>query len=104
MRCGPTAGCNGPPTAGRQSSLSAPATVIGKSFEVGADDDVIEGLGLLDVTTTRGPVRAVGEILSRWEDGHSDEQWLTGFENHGRYTRLGPEARPLASGRTASQL
>ena len=71
--------------------------IIGKSFEVGADDDVIEGLGLLDVTTTRGPVRAVGEILSRWEDRDGDEQWLTGFENHGGYTRLGPQARPLAS-------
>lgn len=71
--------------------------IIGKSFEVGADDDVIEGLGLLDVTTTRGPVRAVGEILSRWEDRDGDEQWLTGFENHGGYTRLGQQARPLAS-------
>ena len=70
--------------------------IIGKSFTVGADDEVIEGLGLLDVTTTRGPVRAVGEILSRWEDGNGDEQWLTGFENHGGYTRLGPQARPLA--------
>ena len=70
--------------------------IIGKSFTVGADDEVIEGLGLLDVTTTRGPVRAVGEILSRWEDGDGDEQWLTGFENHGGYTRLGPQARPLA--------
>jgi CobQ-like glutamine amidotransferase family enzyme len=71
--------------------------IIGNSFEVGADDDMIEGLGLLDVTTTRGPVRAVGEILSRWEDREGDEQWLTGFENHGGYTRLGPQARPLAS-------
>ena len=70
--------------------------IIGRSFTVGADDDVIEGLGLLDVTTTRGPVRAVGEILSRWEDRDGDEQWLTGFENHGGYTRLGPQARPLA--------
>jgi lipid II isoglutaminyl synthase (glutamine-hydrolysing) len=70
--------------------------IIGRSFTVGADDDVIEGLGLLDVTTTRGPVRAVGEILSRWDDRDGDEQWLTGFENHGGYTRLGPQARPLA--------
>jgi lipid II isoglutaminyl synthase (glutamine-hydrolysing) len=70
--------------------------IIGRSFTIGADDDVIEGLGLLDVTTTRGPVRAVGEILSRWDDRDGDEQWLTGFENHGGYTRLGPLARPLA--------
>lgn len=36
--------------------------IIGNSFTVGERDEVIEGLGLLDVTTTRGPVRAVGEI------------------------------------------
>jgi lipid II isoglutaminyl synthase (glutamine-hydrolysing) len=70
--------------------------IIGRSFTIGADDEVIEGLGLLDVSTTRGPVRAVGEILSRWDDRDGDEQWLTGFENHGGYTRLGPQARPLA--------
>jgi CobQ-like glutamine amidotransferase family enzyme len=77
--------------------------IVGRSFTV-ADgpggtpegDSVIEGLGLLDVTTTRGPVRAVGEILSRWEGRDGDEQWLTGFENHGGYTVLGPDAAPLA--------
>ncbi len=80
--------------------------IVGNSFTVGDNDDVIEGLGLLDVTTTRGPVRAVGEILSRWQpptngaeqtavDG--EDVWLTGFENHGGYTRLGPNATPLAS-------
>jgi len=69
--------------------------IIGKSFTVGENDDVIEGLGLLDVRTTRGPVRAVGEVLSRWEDRSGEEQWLTGFENHGGYTVLGPRARPL---------
>jgi CobQ-like glutamine amidotransferase family enzyme len=71
--------------------------IIGQSFTVGENDDVIEGLGLLDVTTTRGPVRAVGEILSRWIGHDGDEQWLSGFENHGGYTRLGPRAVPLAS-------
>jgi CobQ-like glutamine amidotransferase family enzyme len=70
--------------------------IVGRSFTVGDDDRVIEGLGLLDVTTTRGPVRAVGEILSRWIDRDGDDQWLTGFENHGGYTMLGPDARPLA--------
>jgi lipid II isoglutaminyl synthase (glutamine-hydrolysing) len=71
--------------------------IVGQTFTVGENDDVIEGLGLLDVTTTRGPVRAVGEILSRWSaKGDGDDQWLTGFENHGGYTRLGPGAEPLA--------
>lgn len=72
--------------------------IVGRSFTVGDTDEVTEGLGLLDVTTTRGPVRAVGEILSRWNgrEGDSDAQWLTGFENHGGYTLLGPGAQPLA--------
>ncbi|WP_375432216.1 type 1 glutamine amidotransferase [uncultured Friedmanniella sp.] len=78
--------------------------IVGRSFTV-ADgpsataegDTEIVGLGLLDVTTTRGPVRAVGEILSRWTGRDGDEQWLTGFENHGGYTVLGPGASPLAT-------
>jgi CobQ-like glutamine amidotransferase family enzyme len=72
--------------------------IVGRSFTVadGPDDREIEGLGLLDVTTTRGPVRAVGEILSRWTGRDGDDQWLTGFENHGGYTVLGPGAQPLA--------
>jgi CobQ-like glutamine amidotransferase family enzyme len=70
--------------------------IAGKSFTVGYKDEVIPGLGLLDVTTTRGPVRAVGEIISRWNGGDGQEQWLTGFENHGGYTRLGPGVKPPA--------
>ena len=70
--------------------------IVGKTFTVGENDTVIDGLGLLDVTTTRGPVRAVGEILSRWRGRNGDDQWLTGFENHGGYTTLGAEAEPLA--------
>ena len=70
--------------------------IIGYSFTVGERDEVIEGLGLLDVTTTRGPVRAVGEILTRWHGREGDDALLTGFENHGGYTTLGPSATPLA--------
>jgi CobQ-like glutamine amidotransferase family enzyme len=72
--------------------------IVGRSFTVGDTDAVTEGLGLLDVTTTRGPVRAVGEILSRWNghEGDGDDQWLTGFENHGGYTVLGSGVQPLA--------
>ena len=75
--------------------------IAGTSFTVGERDTEIAGLGLLDVSTTRGPRRAVGELLTRWvsraaADPDGDQQWLTGFENHGGYTRLGPEASPLA--------
>jgi CobQ-like glutamine amidotransferase family enzyme len=69
--------------------------ILGKTFTVGDDDTLTPGLGLLDVTTTRGPVRAVGELLGRWIGHDGEEQWLTGFENHGGYTTLGPDARPV---------
>jgi len=71
--------------------------ILGNTFTVGYRDEVISGLGLLDVSTSRGPVRAVGEIISRWNGRHADDQWLTGFENHGGYTRLGAGATPLAA-------
>jgi CobQ-like glutamine amidotransferase family enzyme len=68
--------------------------IAGRSFTVG--DEEIEGLGLLDVTTRRGPERAVGEILTRWQRPDGTEYLLTGFENHGGFTTLGPDATPLA--------
>jgi CobQ-like glutamine amidotransferase family enzyme len=71
--------------------------IVGNNFTVGYKDEVISGLGLLDVSTSRGPVRAVGEIISRWNGRDGDGQWLTGFENHGGYTRLGTGVKPLAT-------
>jgi lipid II isoglutaminyl synthase (glutamine-hydrolysing) len=70
--------------------------ILGKSFTVGDRQEVMHGLAMLDVTTTRGPVRAVGEILSRWRGHDGDDALITGFENHGGYTRLGRDAQPLA--------
>src|SRR4029453_4725491 len=72
--------------------------IVGNSFTVGCRAEVHTGVGPLDVTTTRGPVRAVGEIISRWNGKDGNDQWLTGFENHGGYTRLGGGAKPLATG------
>ena len=70
--------------------------ICGHSFTIGENDEVREGLGLLDVTTVRGPERAVGEVLTRWKRPSGGEYVLTGFENHGGYTTLGPDATPLA--------
>ncbi len=70
--------------------------IVGKTFTVGDNDDVIEGLGLLDVTTRRGPERAVGEVLSHWTKPDGTASLITGFENHGGFTYLGPDASPLA--------
>ncbi|MGV8908017.1 MAG: type 1 glutamine amidotransferase [Propionicimonas sp.] len=70
--------------------------IAGKTFTVGEDDEVIEGLGLLDVTTRRGTERAVGEILTHWTHPDGTESLITGFENHGGFTTLGPDATPFA--------
>ena len=54
-----------------------------------------EGLGLLDVTSAPLPVRAVGEVVaSPLVEGLTET--LTGFENHGLGTTLGPGVAPLA--------
>ncbi|MGC3992690.1 MAG: glutamine amidotransferase [Propionicimonas sp.] len=70
--------------------------IVGRTFTVGDHDEVIDGLGLLDVTTRRGSERAVGEVLSSWTRPDGTESLVTGFENHGGFTYLGPDAAPLA--------
>jgi CobQ-like glutamine amidotransferase family enzyme len=76
--------------------------LVGRSFPDAADRPH-QGLGLLDVITRKGgPRRAVGELVAdidgdapRGLDGTPLPR-LTGFENHGGVTTLGPDARPLA--------
>jgi len=53
------------------------------------------GLGLLDISSDRGPTRAVGELAGEI-DPELGLPTLTGFENHGGRTHVGPGARPLA--------
>jgi len=66
--------------------------ILGESFLVGAGE-VVPGLGLVDCRTDRLPgERAVGELLT---DGGDGIGVLTGYENHGGRTVLGPAARPL---------
>jgi CobQ-like glutamine amidotransferase family enzyme len=52
------------------------------------------GLELLDVASDRGPSRAVGELAGEF-DPQLGLPTLTGFENHGGRTHVGPAARPL---------
>jgi CobQ-like glutamine amidotransferase family enzyme len=58
------------------------------------------GLGLLDVATSKAAGRrAVGEVVAEPLDGGPAPgplPTLTGFENHGGVTMVGPGARPLA--------
>jgi len=53
------------------------------------------GLELLDLSSDRGPSRAVGELAGE-VDPDLGLPTLTGFENHGGRTHLGPDVRPLA--------
>jgi CobQ-like glutamine amidotransferase family enzyme len=76
--------------------------LLGRAFP-DRDDRACPGLGLLDLTTRKGTgPRAVGEVVAepqpdapRAADGHRLGA-LTGFENHGGVTTVGPGARPLA--------
>ncbi|WBB75314.1 glutamine amidotransferase [Micromonospora sp. WMMD1128] len=53
------------------------------------------GLELLDLSSDRGPTRAVGELAGE-VDPRLGIPHLTGFENHGGRTHLGPGVSPLA--------
>jgi CobQ-like glutamine amidotransferase family enzyme len=74
-------------------AVCAGLQVLGETFT--ASGSQIEGLGLLDVTTGRREVRAVGELVAD-PVGLPGLAILTGFENHGGATTLGPRAVPLA--------
>lgn len=92
--------------------------IVGRAFP-GADGRARPGVGLLDVSTVKGAgPRAVGEVLAEpidsglfdtgpegGESSGSESSGtglssglpiLTGFENHGGVTSVGPGARPLA--------
>jgi CobQ-like glutamine amidotransferase family enzyme len=75
-------------------AVCAGLQVLGNSF-AGEDGKAHEGLGLLDCETHRddGP-RRVGEVVVT-PDPSLDLPALTGYENHGGVTTLGPDARPL---------
>ena len=68
--------------------------VLGTRFG-GADGEPLPGLGLLDISSSRGERRGVGEILADVDPALGVPR-LTGFENHQGVTRIGPNARPLA--------
>ncbi|MGH9127604.1 MAG: type 1 glutamine amidotransferase [Acidimicrobiales bacterium] len=76
--------------------------VIGESF-AGSDGALRAGVGLVDIRSTRGAGRrAVGELLvaTRPATRPGGEGWpgaglLSGYENHGGVTELGPGVAPL---------
>jgi lipid II isoglutaminyl synthase (glutamine-hydrolysing) len=68
--------------------------LVGESFY--AKGQHCAGLELLDLRSDRGETRAVGELAGQ-VDAELGLPVLTGFENHGGRTHLGPEVRPLAT-------
>ena len=64
--------------------------LLGHSYYMG--DTRIEGLGVLDIETTRGEGRLIGNVAVTTELCDAP---LVGFENHGGRTHLGPNAAPL---------
>ena len=76
-------------------AICAAIQVLGHWYETSAGERV-EGVGMLDLTTSPQPERTIGEVLSNpLLDGLTEP--LTGFENHRGGTVLGPDARPLAA-------
>lgn len=69
--------------------------MLGESF-ADVDGVITQGLGLLDVRTTRLRRRAVGELVAA-PAPELGLPTLSGFENHGGHTDVGPGAQPLAT-------
>jgi CobQ-like glutamine amidotransferase family enzyme/UDP-N-acetylmuramyl tripeptide synthase len=72
--------------------------IVGTNFADAAGHSC-DGLGLIDVTTTKGRGdRCVGELIADPEQpvlAGVEQSALTGFENHSGLTKLGAGARPL---------
>ena len=75
-------------------AICAAIQVLGHWYETSAGERV-DGVGMLDVTTSPQDQRTIGEVVSQpLLDGLTDK--LTGFENHRGGTVLGTAATPLA--------
>jgi lipid II isoglutaminyl synthase (glutamine-hydrolysing) len=75
-------------------AICAAIQVLGHWYET-ASGERVDGVGMLDVTTSPQPRRTIGEVVSQpLPEGLT--QRLTGFENHRGGTVLGPAASPLA--------
>jgi lipid II isoglutaminyl synthase (glutamine-hydrolysing) len=68
--------------------------LLGSDF-AGEEGQPVPGLEILDMSSTRGERRAVGEILADVDPSLGVPR-LTGFENHQGVTRPGPGVRPLS--------
>jgi lipid II isoglutaminyl synthase (glutamine-hydrolysing) len=75
-------------------AICAAIQVLGHWYETSSGERV-NGVGLLDVTTSPQDKRTIGEVVSQPLVSGLTER-LTGFENHRGGTVLGSSAQPLA--------
>lgn len=76
-------------------AICAAIQVLGHWYETSSGERV-DGVGMLDLTTSPQSARTIGELVSEpLLAGLS--QRLTGFENHRGGTVLGPDASPLGT-------
>lgn len=75
-------------------AICAAIQVLGHWYETSSGERV-EGVGLLDVTTSPQESRTIGEVVSQPLLPELSDK-LTGFENHRGGTVLGASAQPLA--------
>ncbi|MGH7869398.1 MAG: type 1 glutamine amidotransferase, partial [Candidatus Dormibacteraceae bacterium] len=69
--------------------------LVGHSY-VTAQGRELPGLGLLDLTTTAGSTRCIGDVVLEADPALGlQPRTLVGFENHSGRTHLGPLAQPL---------
>jgi len=76
-------------------AICAAIQVLGHWYETSSGERV-DGVGLLDVTTSPQPARTIGELVSKPLPAGLTAP-LTGFENHGGGTVLGDAASPLGA-------
>jgi CobQ-like glutamine amidotransferase family enzyme len=76
-------------------AVCAGMQLLGTTFAM--REETVDGLGVVDVTTYPGGVRAVGELVTRpsGTDDVAGPEILSGFENHRGLTRRGPGVEPL---------
>jgi lipid II isoglutaminyl synthase (glutamine-hydrolysing) len=76
-------------------SICAAVQVLGHWYETSSGERV-DGVGMLDVTTSPQQARTIGELVSKPLLAGLTQR-LTGFENHRGGTVLGPDAAPLGA-------
>ena len=76
-------------------AICAAIQVLGAWYETAAGERV-DGVGLLDLTTSPQDARTIGEVVATPLVAGLSEP-LTGFENHRGGTVLGPSAAPLGA-------